>query len=278
MNIKLACSLVALCTSFAATADTRIVSTDNSGQKIIFSSNQRFARMDNQREKNYALIDFERQQFMLVNPRQREVLVLDNTAPKPPSRASSLNIHVTAQGAGPEIAGYATRKYLLTANGKRCAVIYGSKQLSSQPDMQKLTRALEKLQQRISNMMSGFNPLMDDCTRAKAQTSQTFKTTGMPLRIDNARGQTQSRVIRIDRQAQVAASAYQIPRGFKVTSMKDQMKQIEQQKQQAMQQLQQQMPDMQKMIEQFRSDGKMPEEALEKLRQMKELLKQRTPQ
>jgi hypothetical protein len=277
MNFKLACSLTALCASFAAMADIRIYSTDNNGQPIIFSSNDRYARMDNQHEKNYALVDFARHQFMLVNPRQREALVLDNSSPASPRAGSPLNIEVIAQGNGPNIAGYATRKFTLSANGKQCAVIYGSKQLASLPEMQKLTRALEQLQQRISRMMIGFNPLIDDCTRAKAQTSQTFKTTGTPLRIDNAHGQTQSQVTRIERHAQIPASAYQIPPGFKVTSMKDQMKQIEQQKQQTMEQLKQQMPDMQKMIEQLQQNGEMPDEAVQQLRKMKELLKQRLP-
>ena len=59
-------------------------------------------------------------------------------------------------------------------------------------------------------MMGGFRALMDDCTRAKTQTSRTFQTTGTPLRIDNAQGKIQTEVIRINTQANIAADYYQI--------------------------------------------------------------------
>ena len=277
MNIKRSCCLVILLSSFNASADLRIEATDQNGQQIIFSSNDQFVRMDVQREQKYALIDLQRQAFMLVSPQQREVLVLDNS--NIDGRAGvALEIKLEPAGDGPAIAGYSTRKYLLLANNKKCAVIYGSKQAAQQPGMQKLFSALEQLQQRITAMMNGATPLIDVCSRAKSHTMQTFSTTGTPLRIDSADGKTQTRISRIDNHAQIPATAWKIPPAFKVTYMKDLMQQIEQQKQQMRQQLQRQMPDMQKMIEQLKRDGKMPEKAMEQLRKMKELLKQREPQ
>ena len=276
MNIKRSCCLVILLGSFNASADLRIEAADQNGQQIIFSSNDQFVRMDVQREQKYALIDLQRQAFMLVSPQQREVLVLDHS--NIDGRAgAALEIKLNPAGDGPEIAGYPTRKYLLLANNKKCAVIYGSKQAARHPGMQKLFAALAQLQQRISDMMSGLAPSVDVCARAKSHTMQAFSTTGSPLRIDSADGKTQTRISRIDSHAQIPATAWKIPPAFKVTHMKDQMKQIELQKQQMLQQMQRQMPDMQKMIEQLKRDGKMPQQAVEQLRKMKELFKQREP-
>lgn len=255
-------------------ADIRIDAIDAQGQPVIFSSNGQSARVDNLRENKYALVDMARQRFMLVNPRQHAVLLLDNTASE--KQAPAIDIELKALDKGPDIAGFTTRKFQLRAEGKNCAVIYGSQTAAQQPGLKKLFDALQQLQQRISAMMNAMQPVTNVCSLARAQTAQIFSTTGLPLRIENAGGKVQSRITRIESAA--PAQDYKLPANFKVTRMQDQIKEMERQRNQAMQEIQQQMPDMQKMIEQLQQTGKMPDEAIEQLRKMKDLIKQRTPQ
>ncbi len=278
MKPTLACSLSALLLSMTVSADTRVYATNGHGQAAIFSSDGHHARLDNPHQNKYALIDLDRQQYWLVNPTQREALSLDQSSADPAAQKLRPHIAITALGAGPNIAGFATRKFQLKADGKDCAIIFGSQKASELKGLGKLFDALGQLQQRISSMMGGLNPMMDACSRAKSQSIQTFKRTGAPMRIVDAKGNVQSEVVRVQSDAQTSAGFYNVPPGYKVTHMQEQMKQLQQQRQKAMQEIQKKMPDMRKMVEQLQQNGKMPDEAVEQLRRMKEILKQRMPQ
>ncbi len=270
--------LSAILISNAVHADIRIETVNANQQPMIFTGNDRYARMDTPGQNRYALIDVQRQQFYLVNPQAREALQMSAPKKRPSQVAGAPKIQLENIGNGPDIAGYATRKFRLNANGMPCATIYGSSTAARLPGMQKLFDQLARLQQRINQMMSGLRLNTDACTLAKSATAETFRTTGLPLRIDNTRGQTQMQVRRIDRNVKIAQDQYQLPADFKIISMQQQMQQMQDQQSRMLQQMQQQMPEMGKMIEQLRQNGEMPESARQKLQELKNLYMQRTPQ
>lgn len=271
-------SLLMVCVFTQAQADTQITVRDKSGSTSTFSSNGKSARMDDNQRPGYVLINFDKNQFNMIDPERREIMEM-STMPGNKSKVKTENVTVRLinKGSGPLIAGYKTRKYLIQANGKNCGTVYGSRKVLALKGIEDIFNALSQLQRQSQTMAGAFRGSRDDCEQADLQMSDSIKTTGAPLRMLDQHGQLENEVTSINTRASHPAAFYQPPAGYRVTNMQQQMDQTRQQNQQMMQQMQQNMPDMNKLMQQMQQQQGMPPEAMERMKKMQEMFQQQMP-
>lgn len=252
-----------------AQADTQIKIMGKDGGSTI-TSNGNIARIDNSSEPGYVLIDTTKQQFQVVDPQRRQVMMMDLAGDKnqPTSVSTPIKTSLKKVGKGEKIAGYNTDKYTLTANGKLCNTIYASKSAMDIKGISELFKAMNTMQQQSVKMMGGLRSMMDECSQAQFQSAQDLKTIGVPLKTIDANGQLESEIQSINSNAKVAKNYYQIPPDYPTLSMQQQMNQ-------AQQQMQQNMPDMNLIMQQMMQNGsEMSPEAMEQIKKMQQMFQQ----
>ncbi len=258
-------------------ADLRVTLKSGGGQISTITTNGQKARMDDPQDPSYVVANYASGQFNVVNLQEQEVLVMSSADMPVTSEvsASSVDIRLEKRSKGPTIAGYKTREYALTANGRHCATIFGSKKMLKKAGISGLFEFMGRMQQQSHKMMGAYRGTMDVCTQATQQLSQSYQTTGAPLRLLDETGKLESEVIKIKTDEKTKPGYYSIPAGFNVIIMKDKMNAASQQSQQMMEQMGGNMPDMNELMQQFQGQGdEIPEEAMEKLKQMQEMFKQ----
>ncbi len=261
MNRQLILILCTLSLHGVTQADTQIKTIGNDGEYSTITSNGNIARIDNSSEPGYVLIDTRKQQFNMVDPQRRQVTVVNLKNSKKPAQAATNQVKVSLNriGKGPKIAGYRTDKYTLSANGRLCNTIFGSKAALNIKSMAELFDAMDTMEQSL-DMMGGFRSMMDECDEANMQSAELFKAAGAPLRVIDANGQLESEVQSINSNTKVAKNFYQIPASYQQVSMQQQINQ-------ARQQMQQNMPDMNQIMQQMQQGGMSPE-AMKQMQQM----------
>lgn len=254
-------------------ADTQIETIEQGGERSTITSNGKSARINNSKEPAYMLIDLKQQQFKMIDPQNRQIMLMDIKSRNKAPSANSSNITITLKkvGKGPKIAGYSTEKFNLLANGQLCNTIFGSQSVLKQKGITELFDALTSMQQQTDAMMDGFSSMMDECTLANLKADELTKTTGAPLKVIDANGQVETEVTAITTNAKIPDNYYQIPANYQQISMQQQMNQ-------AQQQMQQNMPDMDQIMQQMQQDGGMSPEAMEQMKKIQEMMQQQMQQ
>jgi len=261
----------------ALQADLQMVTRDKSGHNSTFTSNGKQARIDDNQNPGYILIDQQNNRIGMVDPQRREVLDMGpiNDGQTVPMN-SGLSIKLEKQGNGPKIAGYKTKKFDIQVNGRHCGTVYGSRKAMKNKGIEQIFKAMATLQQQSSSLNQGFRSLMDgrndECDRAELEMNKHFKTSGVPMRILDRNSQLQSEVIKFNTKTKLPPDYYTIPKDFKVTNMQQKMNE-------AQQQMQQHMPDMNQLMQQMQQDQQgLPPEAMEQMKKMQDLFKQQFQQ
>ncbi|MCP4430997.1 MAG: DUF4412 domain-containing protein [Gammaproteobacteria bacterium] len=265
--------------SLAVQADTQITIKDSDGIVSKISSNGKKARMDDKGDVSYAIAHYKSGDFFVVNPDRKEVMSMDmNAMPEQGNAvgaASEVVINLEKKGKGPKIAGYKTKEYELTANDQYCGTIFGSKKLLKKKGVSALFEFINNMRRQSMKMTAAFVGSIDVCEQAMDNLSLSFKKTGAPMRILDARGDIESEVIKVKTKKKLKASYYDIPADYAVVSVADQMDAANQQSQQMKQQMGQNMPDMDELMKQMQGqDGQVSEEILKQMEKMQEMLKQ----
>ncbi|MFT5657095.1 MAG: hypothetical protein ACI9KN_000367 [Gammaproteobacteria bacterium] len=252
-------------------ADLQIEIRDGDGRNSTVSSNGKQARMSDARESTYLVIDYSSGLFSLVDPQRRQVMQASAASFAGLADAGNkVKINLINQGPGPQIAGFATQKFSLSANDKHCTTLFGSKAVLEKKGLSELMDVMNRFQQQSQRMMGGFRNTKNICTQAQLQMAETYQTTGAPLRILDEHGQLESEVTGIDSNKSVSSDYYDIPANFDVVNIGDQMKQSGQ----AMQGIVDEMPDMNAIMQQLQQSGEVTPEMIEQMKKMKQRLKQ----
>ena len=273
--------IVALVTTpSAALADLQIGIQDGDGRNSTISSNGIFGHMSDSQDPTYVVIDYQKGLFSMVDPKRQQVMQVTTKdfAGIGSSANSKVRIDLQKAGSGPKIAGYATQKFTLGANGTHCSTIFGSQAVLKKKGIQRLMDTMNQFQQQTQKMFGGFRGTMDICTQANLQMADTYKTTGAPLRILDKNGQLESQVVSIETNKNLPPDFYNIPKNFKITNAKEQMKQANQATQQMMESMGDDMPDMNAIMQQLQQSGEITPEMIEQMEKMKELIKQQYQQ
>jgi len=258
--IQLATAASLLVSTNIVFAGTVIQVQDTEGLATILTDGK-FARMNSSNDE-YVIVDYKKQTVKMVNPKTRQVMLLD--ADKMPAGKSGLQLRTSVKklGAGTKIAGYPTQKYAYSANGKSCGIIYGSTEVYKKPGIKELLQAMNNMMEKQQAMLGGFAGMIDDCTLADMKLNDHVNTVGVPMRTEK-NGVVDSEVKSIKLNVNLPADTFVIPASYKTVTMEQQMREASKQSP----------PEMQQLMQQMQS-GQMPPEMMEQMRQAQEMMKQ----
>lgn len=242
-----------------------VVQIQNHNDLITVSTDGSFARMDMSADE-YVIVDYSKQTVRIVNPSQKQVMLLNVDTGSDKKTGSELRTAVKKTGAGMTVAGYATQKYAYSANGKSCGMVYGSMDAYQQQGMKKLLLAMKNMMDKQRAILGGFASMMDDCMRADMQIGNHVNTIGVPMRTEK-NGVVNSEVKSIKLGVNLPADTFVIPASYKTVSMQQQMREVKQQ-------VQQYQPQIQQMMQQMQGAGQMSPEMIEQMRRAQQLMKQ----
>lgn len=256
-KIALIITFVFSCSSIA-NADTLIRILTDEGNITEVKSNGTTTRIEMAPEPGYVLINHIKHSVYIIIPEEKMIM---NMSAKTPTNniMAKLDIKIRAVGNGPKIAGYATKKYTLTANGDDCGIIYGSKKALKNKNIRNIYNAVNEMVDNQNSMMGEMSQMMDACDRAETDLSEQTKIMGLPLKTVDKNGSVTSEIKSINTHAKISASAYKLPSGYRMTSMENEMLNM-----------QNKMPN----IEQMMQSGQISPEDMKQLQEMQNMLKQ----
>ena len=111
-----------LAASNAVSAGTVLSIQNNDGMTTVLTDGK-LARM-NMSGPDYVIVDYRKHTVKAVSPEKQTVMILNADKMSAGNHGPEVRIDIRELGAGIEVAGYATRKYSLSANGKSCGVIF----------------------------------------------------------------------------------------------------------------------------------------------------------
>ncbi len=242
-----------------------IIQIQNAGSMATILTDGEFARMNSSADE-YAIVDYKKQTVKIVNPKMRQVMLLDADKRPGGSTGSQLRTSVKKLGKGVIIAGYPTQKYAYSANGKSCGVIYGSAEVYQKKGIKELLQAMNNMLEKQQAMLGGFAGMMDDCILADMKLGKHVNTIGVPMRTEK-NGVVDSEIKSIKLGVSLPADTFVIPASYKTVTMEQQIRE-------ASQQMQQYQPQIQQMMQQMQQSGQMPPEMVEQMRRAQEMMKQ----
>lgn len=183
------------------------------------------ARMDLPGEEGYMLVDYRSKGMLMVVPNKHQVIDMGADSGDD-SAVPGSHVELIPRGNGPQIAGYDTQAYSLIAQGQNCGLVFGSHAALRNREMSDLFVALSAMVDSQRNALGSFAAFMNVCTLASMDFAAHADTTGMPLRMIDASGETLSEIKNIDTDADVPSRVFEVPKGYKVVAMHGELAQV----------------------------------------------------
>ena len=109
------------------------------------------ARMQSEQD-NYILIDPSAGQYLYIMRSEQQIVHMNSAAPADAGRVAKIAplpaVKLVHKGAGPKIAGFATQRYQLYANGKLCLNTYLSREAMERGQLKNFLDGFYRLQAR----------------------------------------------------------------------------------------------------------------------------------
>lgn len=261
--------LLFITTTVSAATLIEIESNEDGRTQVITDGSQ--ARINSSQDQSYVLIDYKKQSMYVVLPEQKQIMDMSGDMPSMAGKISSeIKMDVVPMGSGPDIAGYATKKFKLKANGKDCGFIYGSMDAMKVTGIAQLLQTMNKFEEKQRASMGSYADMTGPCKRAKMSLSTQAEVIGVPMLDVDKNGKKDNEVIRIDTNASLPAGVFSLPEGYKTISVADQMKQAKK----AVNEMGKHQPGMEQMMKQMQQSGNIPPEAMEQMKRFQEMMKQ----
>ena len=227
---------------------------------------------------DYVIIDSIRKVVNAVSPSQQTVMLLDTKKMAAGNKGVDVRTAINDLGAGVQIAGYATRKFAFSANGKPCGVIFGSKEVYRKEGIKELFQAMETMMKNQQAILGGLAGMIDDCALADMQVSKYVNDIGLPMRTER-NGRVEMEITSIQYGVSLPAGTFIIPPSYKVISMQEQMKALPKDMAPMKQpgkhnQSMQMPPQFHEAMQQMQQSGQMTPEMIEQIRRAQEMMKQ----
>lgn len=256
-----------LCLSASVPAATVLESKNPMGQTQKMMLDGKRARMEGGAPGSYMLMLLDKEKMYAVNEGQKQIMDMSKPAEPPTGppgmpemqgmpgmpgmpkqgEARKVDAKLVKKGAGPEIAGYPTTHYQVTANGNVCSNEYISAKVLELPDVKNFVEASQKMK---SQEKKGPIPFMrmDPCMQASMELADEMEGLGMSMRSVGKDGKARHEVASIKTGVDVPAGTFDLPEGYNMTTPQEMM-------QKAMQQMQERMknmtPEQRKQMEQM---------------------------
>lgn len=265
-----------LAVSNAVMAGTVIQILNNNEMTTVLTDGK-LARM-NMSGADYVIVDYRKHTVKAVSPEKQTVMILSADKMSAGNNGPEVRIDIKELGTGIVVAGYPTRKFSFSANGKSCGVVFGSKDVYTKDGIKELFQAMKTMMEQQQAVLGGFASMVDDCILADMKISDYVNRIGVPMRSErNGRVETEIKSIRYG--VALPADTFVVPAPYKVLTMQDQMnaasKDIAKMRQQMPRQsMQGQQPQMQEMMRQMQQSGQMTPEMMEQMRRSQEMMRQ----
>ena len=254
-----------------------VLQIQNNNEMTTVLTDGKLARM-NMSGSDYVIVDYRKHTVNAVSPTKQTVMILSADKMSAGNHGPDVRIDIKELGTGVEVAGYPTRKYSLTANGKSCGVIFGSKDVYTKDGIKELFKAMKTMMEKQRAVLGGFAGMIDDCILADMKISDYVNRIGVPMRTER-NGQVETEIKSIKYGVALPADTFVIPASYKVLTMQDQMsaasKDMAKMRQQMPGQANQgQQPQMQEMMRQMQQSGQMTPEMMEQMRRAQQQMQQ----
>lgn len=202
-------------------ADTIIESRERDGALTETAISGDMIRMRG-RGQAYLLLNTGSGEFLAVFPGARQVLDLAYDLPplgaveQPPESPHSLRLY--RFGEGPKIAGFPTERYRLSANGLVCAELWLSRKALELPEIANYLGGYRSFHRRQRAALERQGLFYSACEDAEHYASGQFRTLGLPMRMDNAEGDTLHEVTGIYSGLRMPAGYFEVPAGYRRVS------------------------------------------------------------
>lgn len=221
MNTRLGACLASaiLCQCATAWAATLIEERDSESTVLMYIEKGKM-RTETPGESGYALLDLRGRKMFMIDPAEKNVvdmssMMFPQETGQAPAVRGAANPALEKIGSGPEIAGYKTEHYVLTANGRKCQELFTSKEAFADSGWADLWNDVGESMKD----MAAAEEDADDCDVAEAELIDPAEI-GWPLKTIQADGET-TEVVRIERDAVVPPGGFEIPAGYTVISMQE---------------------------------------------------------
>jgi hypothetical protein len=265
------CFLLALSATGVAWADVQIEYRDITGATGIMRSNGQLVRIDGGRMSGYMLLDGDSGEFFMVDTGRNEIIKVSADEIGRSVEVGALNVSLKPRGGGEKVAGYATGRYDLIADGQLCGTLYGSSELIQNSVLRRMFEAMQGMHKISRSLIAGMAPMPTACQRASARLADLVGTSGFVMRVIDDQGKQVFEVISIDTDRQLDADYYALPSGMQVVDMDEKMRKISKLGQQILLKK----PGTQEMMKQIQqSGGEMTPEIQQQLQDLMERLQQ----
>lgn len=273
--IKIKLFVIAALLSGTATvsADT-VIEFKYDNNKSQFLTNGKKARINTRNTDDFMLANFNSNTIYTVSPEKKQVFNLSSSFPtisgfEPPK----VRVDIKPAGKGPDIAGYNTNKFRLSANGEYCGTIFASKDALKGTAIETMLDTLKAMADSQLKSLGGFAAVIPDCQMARLRLAEKLAYIGAPMRVIDIEGNVHSEITRIIKNARVEPHNYSIPKNYHNVSLDEK---IEQAKQDGRQQQKAQLSksEMQRMIREIRRGGRLSPEEKEQIRRYREMMRQ----
>lgn len=203
-------------------AATLIESRDGSGELTQMWIEGDMARLQQPGKEGHMLMNLRHGRLYGVDDVRKQAMEIELGSSTAPAAAGKLEARLEDKGAGPKIAGYPTRHYLLTGAGEACGEYYLSKQALEHKDIRSMANSFR-------NMRTDAEASDAACDRAEHYAVTRFPELGFPMRQVSSEG-IQHEIVRIQPNAK-APGSFTIPADYRRISMQQVMEEMLKQQQ-----------------------------------------------
>ena len=211
--MKAALSSIALAFLFvpATNADT-VIDFRNQGKDLQFLTDGKTARINTRGSDDYMLVKFEQNTIFSVNPEQNQVTNISDALPAIGfSQPPEIKLTLKPLGKGPAVAGYATTRYRLTANGEYCGSLYASREALEGSAIEEMFDTLKTMADNHLQSLGGFAALIPTCQLAQIELAGKLEEVGAPMRMTSKDGSIDSEITKILKDVQVKTALLALP-------------------------------------------------------------------
>lgn len=213
------CILAAALISTTAGAATVIESESGAARiKSRMTVENAKARMQSE-PVNYILIEPSAGQYLYVVEEKRQVVNMNAVPPADPNRSVVMSlspkVKLVHKGKGPKIAGYATQRYQLYANGELCVTTYLSRDAMTRGQLKEFHADFYKMQVKQKQDLRTAGVRYAPCDDAQETLSARYPELGLAMRTVDADGQLRQEVVSVKTGVLVSSGFFQQPQGYR---------------------------------------------------------------
>lgn len=217
---RLPLSVLATALTFNAAHAATIIRMEAGPQRMpsLMTVENGKARMQSEQD-NYILIDPSAGEYLYIMRPEQQIVQMNSAPPKDAGHAAKVTrpptIKLVHKGAGPKIAGFATQRYQLFANGKLCLNTYLSREALERGQLKDFLDGFFRLQARQKQEYRAGGAQYPACDDAQETLMGRYPELGLAMRTVDPNGQLRQEVVDIQTGVIVKPEAFQPPQGFK---------------------------------------------------------------